>query len=194
MSGIACHLCRVRPLIATLVLLLAALSVQAQDQERKLMERLMRPNMEQEYDTRQSRFGNRSSVEQKSARSKGFLFQQKVNPGEYRSKAYGGTKTAWTGEFQQGTKQAATRGKYEMVNATRVVPVKTKETTDARESNKGAPTRDYAVRPFLKRGRSQDRLDAEGGLPKDNKPIGWTGDKLEPMTIDEVRELLNKSK
>src|SRR5690606_14521922 len=119
---------------------------------------------------------------------------QKFNAKTYRAKDYGGTKSAWTGNFRLEDKKAATTGKYEIVNVKRAIPVKSQEVSAARESDKGAATREYAgLRPFWKRGRSQDRFDSEGGTPKDDKAVGWTGD-LKPMTIDDVRELLNKNK
>ena len=44
------------------------------------------------------------------------------------------------------------------------------------------------------RGRSQDKLDKEkGGGSADSKPVGYGGD-FKVMTIDDVRELLNKNK
>jgi hypothetical protein len=183
----------VRPLLLASLFALTALPLLAQEQERKLMDRLMKPNMEQEFDTRQSRFGNRSSVKAKPARTKSFNPSQNYSAKSFRSKEYGGTKTAWSGDFRQVDKKAPTKGRYEVANATREVPVKTKDVADARESNKGAGTREYAgLRSFWKRGRSQDRFDKEGGLPQDEKPVGWTGE-LKPMTIDDVRELLNKN-
>jgi hypothetical protein len=54
-------------------------------------------------------------------------------------------------------------------------------------------TASAAGRPFLGRGRSQDRLDIEKGTPQSVKPIGYTGD-LKTLSIDDVRELLNKNK
>ncbi|MGZ5004057.1 MAG: hypothetical protein ACXWG7_00880, partial [Chthoniobacterales bacterium] len=49
----------------------------------------------------------------------------------------------------------------------------------ARDAGKSVPTSDYSgTRPFLEKGKSQKSLSAHH----------------EPLTIDEVRELLNKNK
>ena len=58
-------------------------------------------------------------------------------------------------------------------------PVATAGTRIAVKSNASAPIREYADnRPFLRKGKSQNSLHAQ--------------DK--PLTIEQVRELLNKSK
>lgn len=158
------------------------------------MDRLMRPNMEKPFDTAQAASGGGRSFGAKSARSKSFGFEQKFSAGEFRSKEFSGSKSAWMGNFKFSSKEANTRGKYEVPNAGRQVNTKTMPVVDAREGSKAMPTREFAgQRPYLKRGPSQDRFDREGTTPMDNRPVGWSG-TLQPMTIDDVRELLNKNK
>jgi hypothetical protein len=184
------HWFSVRSLIAPVLVALLSVSLHAQEQDRKLYDRITKPNMEQSFNLQNAAGGSSKSFGTKSANSKGFYFQQKANTGTFRSKEYTGTKTAWMGDFQFGTKTARTKDYATKPAATKAAPVK-----DARESGKGAPTKEYVdqQKEFTRRGRSQDRLDAEGGVPKDGKPVGWDGN-MKPMTIDEVRELLNKSK
>jgi hypothetical protein len=195
-SNRSCHQSRVRLVPLLLALLTLAAPLLAQEQEQKLWDRLNRnPQKDKEmvFDTRQASFSSSRSFNSKSANSKGFLFKQKFSAGEYRSKEYAGTKSAWSGDFKFSARQANTRGKFEVPNASRQVNTKTMDVADARESAKGMPTRDFAgQRPYLKRGASQDRLDREGPGFNDQH-IGTTSD-LRPMTIDDIRELLNKNK
>ena len=190
MRRAAWHWFFVRCLFAPVLFALLSVSLPAQEQERKLYDRIMKPDMEQSFNLQQAAGGSSKAFSPKSANSKGFYFQQKANAGTFRSKEYSGTKTAWMGDCQFSTKTARTKDDATKPAETKSAPVK-----DARESGKGAPTKEYVdqQKEFTKRGRSQDKLDAEGGVPKDGKPVGWSGD-MKPMTIDEVRELLNKSK
>ena len=185
---------RLVPLL--LVLLTLAAPLLAQEQEQKLWDRLNRnpqKNKDMAFDTRQASFSSSRSFNAKSANSKSFFFKQKPQGKEFRSKEFAGAKSAWMGDFKYSTRQANPRGKYEVPNAGRQVNTKVMEVADARESTKGMPVREFAgQRPFLKRGASQDRFDREGTNFTET-PVGWTGD-LKAMTIDDVRELLNKSK
>lgn len=185
---------RIVPLL--LLLLTLASPLLAQDQEQKLWDRLNRnpqKNKDLVFDTRQAAFSSSHVFNTKASTSKSFFFKQKTLEKGYQAKEYAGSKSAWMGDFKFSTRKANTRGKYEVPNAGRQVNTKTMEVADARESAKGMPVREFAgQRPFLKRGASQDRFDREGTNFTDT-PVGWTGD-LKAMTIDDIRELLNKNK
>lgn len=155
------------------------------------MDRLTRPNMDLTFDTRKSASSASRSFSSKSATSKSFLFKQKGLAKEYRAKNFAGSKSAWMGDFKFAARQANTRGKYEVPNATRQANTKTMEVADARESTKGMPAREFAKshRPYM--GREADKM--KKGYAPGEQPEGWSGE-LSVMTIDDVRELLNKNK
>ena len=154
-----------------------------------------KPDMERVFDLRQAGTKMDKSFNAKSANTKEFQFRQRVSMKEYQTRNFAGTKTAWQGDFKFSTKAARTTGKYAIPNSTKEADTKTMPVSDAREAGKTMATSGYerAERQYLKKGRSQDKFDKEGGVPGDNKPIGYSGD-MKPMTIDDVRELLNKSK
>jgi hypothetical protein len=185
---------RFLPLI--LALLFSGLPLFAQQQERKLEDRILKPNLDLQFNlSKSSSFGNRSAPS-KNANVREFAFTQKVAPKEFASKDFGGSKASWFSKLKFFSRNSAsTEGKYAIPNASKKADTKTLSVDDAREASKSMDTAQYAKadRPYLIRGRSQDKLDDEKGVPKDNKPLGWGG-SLTPMTIDDVRELLNKNK
>jgi hypothetical protein len=152
----------------------------AQDQERKLIDRLLRPDMELKNEAQNKKFmADRTSV-QKQANVGTFYVQQKPKP-----KQFAGTKQISSGEYRAGDfyggkSQANTTSPNQIVNAQRQIPAKS--TTDVRmvhDATRSALGGAFAgERPFLDQGKSQKFLNQ----------------KNEPLTIDEIRELLNKNK
>jgi len=124
-----------------------------------------------------------------------FYFIDRVRTKDFMARAFYGADPYWAGNFQYSTANARTTGRNVIVNATTAVDTKTSETKEARESGKVSSTRDYPFnRDFRGRGRSQDRFDKEGEKALYGAvPLGLGGD-LHPLTIDEVRALLNKNK
>jgi hypothetical protein len=165
-------------------------SVIAQEQEKTLEQRLLGKPDEKAFDLRQGSTFGRQSFVTGTARVKNFYFTQKFAPKDYDTRAYGGTKSSWFGNFKFSTREAGTKGNYEIPNATKKADTKTLPVSDARENSKTMSTTAYAKRdrPYL--GPEANRLHRT--VPA-NGQVGWTGD-LRPMTIDDVRELLNKNK
>lgn len=152
----------------------------AQDQERKLIDRLLRPDMELKNDAQDKKFvADRSSIH-KQASVGTFYVEQKS-----KAKAFTGTRELsapkyGTADFAGERRQANSTLPNEIPNAQRQIPVRL--TTDihtvhdaTRSSHSGAFA---GKRPFLDQGKSQKSLNQ----------------KNEPLTIDEIRELLNKNK
>ncbi|HEX5176349.1 MAG TPA: hypothetical protein VFV83_04925 [Chthoniobacteraceae bacterium] len=177
-------------LCLALSLTLGALA-SAQEQEKTLYERIMKPNTNKVFDLQQgSSYSGRQAFRTDKARVKDFYFTQKQSPKGYATTGFNGSKGTWFGDFHFSTKEARAKGKHEIPNATKKADTKTMPVTDARERGKS-----MAVASFEKGQRSYLGPEAERlhlALPHD-RPVGWTGD-LKPMTIDDVRTLLNKNK
>ena len=154
-------------------------SSRAQDQEEKLVDRLLRPKMELQNSAQTKKFTADRRPLSKEASVRSFYVQQKPT-----GKQFGGTRDFSAWEFNarryRGTKQSSLSSRNQMINShshyasTRAVSARTSP-----DSNRTAPDRTYAgQRPFLGKGKSQKALSQQS----------------RPMTIEEVRELLNKNK
>ncbi|MGB8353280.1 MAG: hypothetical protein WCD79_05290 [Chthoniobacteraceae bacterium] len=123
-----------------------------------------------------------------------FYFDDHVRTKEFSTHAASGVNKFWAGDVKYDAKTANLGTKTVIPNATKVYATKTSDTKTARESGKESATRAATTREYRGRGVSQDRLDREGpDALKGANPVGSNGD-LHPMTIDEVRTLLNKNK
>jgi len=171
----------VRKSLAVCVLFLAALlCARAQDQERKLVDRLLRPDMSLQNSEQKKKFiADRTSVNRKAAvgtfyvekksNSKTFSGTRKFSVREFNSRSFHGSRSA----FQHSSQQV--NG-----NSERVYPTQTaRGPRAAPQSGKKVASRAYAEnRPFLEEGKSQKSLNRQNA----------------PLTIEQVRELLNKNK
>jgi hypothetical protein len=172
----------VRKLVATSLLLLAAFSfARAQDQESKLVDRLLRPDMALQNTAQKRTFiaaGGTSINKQATVGT--FYVQEKSNPKsffrtrdfsarQYNSQSFRGTGTA------AGISSRQPIGNSQPTYSTRTA----RGPRDAQQADKKAASRDFAGnRPFLDQGKSQKALSR----------------KNPPLTIEQVRELLNKNK
>jgi hypothetical protein len=172
-----------RPLAFLLLLLASCGVLRAQVQERKLVDRLLQPDMSLGNPMQSMAYNGATTggIEPaKDANVKDFSFIQKFSAKGYDTKDYA-AKDYWQGEFQFSTKAAEVKADDagQKVFATKTVAVK-----DARESAKGyaAAGQNFATREAAERGKtSQQHLD---DIYK-NRPV---------MSIDEIRDLLNKPK
>ncbi len=129
-------------------------------------------------------FQNRSFYEGKTFNGTGtgvqlkeFYIAPRSNLKEFPTKAFSSATFAQS-DITFATKDASTKKdtRDEKTYETKAAPVKT-----ARESGKAYDTRDYAdSHQFIPDGKSQKALDQQRAQ--------------KPMTIDQVRELLNKNK
>ena len=177
--GIA-TLSAVKKVLGICLLLLPIFCAHGQDQERKLIDRIMKPNMTLENEAQSKKFvADRTSVHKK-AHVGTFNFQQKSPAKNYRGTRNFSSQQFNSQEFAQTDHAVANNvaGK-KASSSTYAEASKTKPTRTAHDQDRGQASRDYAGnRPYLEQGKSQKSLNR----------------KNKPMTIDEVRELLNKNK
>jgi hypothetical protein len=169
-----------RLLAVCLSLLAALLCARAQDQESKLVDRLLKPDMTLQNSEQNKKFvADRTSVS-KQATVGTFYVQKKSD-----SKSFSGTRDFSTRRFDSqsypGQRSASGISAQQPIGNSH--PVYATQTArgprDVAQSDKKVASRSYADnRPFLDQGKSQKSLTR----------------KNRPLTIDEVRELLNKNK
>jgi hypothetical protein len=171
-----------RPLV--FILLLASCGIlRAQEQERKMMDRIMMPDRTLGSPLQSKAYsggGNGMLEISKDANVKDYYFTRKFSLKAFDTKQFD-AKGFWQGEFQFATKPASVKADSaaEKTFATKTIPVK-----DARESGKEfqAGGESFATRESPLRGKtSQNHLDEK-----------YKG--KEQMNIDQVRDLLNKPK
>jgi hypothetical protein len=164
------------------ILLLAILcSASAQDQEKKLVDRLLKPDMSLQNDAQNKKFtGDGSASINKRANVGTFFVHKKPS-----SKSFSGTRDFSTSQFYSQTYRGG-RTASEVSSHQTVANSKASYATqtargvrDASQSGKKVGSSAYGGnRPFLVEGKSQKSLNR----------------KNEPLTIEQVRELLNKNK
>jgi hypothetical protein len=168
------HVETVRAALFTFAFLALATAGYAQEQERKLVDRLLSPDTKLSNSDQNKKFNGGTEAPTRSASTKTFYVSEKKL-----------TKT-FVADRQAPTSTFSSRS-YTAKSATvpTAPPTKGFETKKARGvstnaySAKKYATRDFAGnRPFLGQGKSQKALHAQD----------------RPLTIDEVRELLNKNK
>ena len=152
----------------------------AQDQERKLIDRLLRPDMNLKNDAQNKKFvADRTSIN-KQVNVGTYYLQQKCKPKRFtRIKELSGPECG-TADFAGGKRQATATSPNQIRNGQRQIPAgSTTYVHTVHDANRIAQSGSFAgKRPFLDKGKSQ-------------KPLNQ---KNEPLTIDEIRELLNKNK
>ncbi len=164
--------------------------------QEKRIDQIFNPyaHLTKEYNLEKSTFHGGRGFAMKGASVKEFQFDQKVSPKQFNTAAYAGTKSSWMGNFKFSANSAKTTGKYEIPNADKAAPVKEHAVKGYVDSDKKMAVRDYAgQRPYLRRGASQDLIDKNPEKAAQGGTVGWNG-TMKPMTIDDVRELLNKNK
>jgi hypothetical protein len=173
----------VRIVLTIATLCLAASPVFAQEQEGKLIDRLLRPNtalvnsaQHKKFDHTQTTQFNKPAATRsypvvRSSAGKPWTGDRAFTPQQFAAR-----------HFRAGDSAANISTRSQLTNndtmiATSAATAGTVVAAESRESP--APIRQYAgVRPFLGKGKSQKALQTQ------NKPL----------TIEQVRELLNKSK
>jgi hypothetical protein len=172
----------VRIWFAVWFILTAALCcARAQDQEKKLVDRLLKPDMALQNDAQNKKFTGDGSVSinkranvgafyvHRKPRSKDFSGTRDFSTTQFYSQTYRGGRTA----HEVSSKPTLANSKSSYANQT------ARGVRDAPQSGKKIASRAYAGnRPFLDRGTNQESLNR----------------KNEPLTIEQVRELLNKNK
>lgn len=164
-----------RPALFIFAFLAFATAGYGQEQERKLVDRLLNPDAKLSNSDQNKKFvGGSDAAPARSFSTKSYYISEKKLTKSFVADRQAPTSTFSTRNYT--TKPATLPSAPQ---------VKTFETPKAREvSPKGYPTKTYATRnfagnrPFLAQGKSQKALHQQD----------------RPLTIDEVRELLNKNK
>jgi hypothetical protein len=172
----------VRKLAGVLLILITVLcAASAQDQERKLLDRLLKPDMTLQNDAQNKKFvADGSSPINKQAKIGTFYVRQKTHSGKFSGTRDFSTTQFYSRTYQGGRKANETSSRQGIANshsayANQAAP----GVRNAPQSGKQVASRGYAgTRPFLDEGKSQKSLNQQNA----------------PLTIDQVRELLNKNK
>ena len=169
-----------KPLAISISLLTALSCLHAQDQERKLVDRLLKPDMSLQNSEQKKKFIADGTSINKKANVGSFYVEKKSS-----SKMFSGTRELSTRQFNSrsfpGSRSAPENSSQQTVGKSRLAyPTQpARGPRDAPQSDKKVASRAYADnRPFLDQGKSQKSLNRQNA----------------PLTIDQVRELLNKNK
>jgi hypothetical protein len=169
-----------KSLATCLVVLVALFCAYAQDQESKLVDRLLRPDTTLGNDAQNKQFiADGASIDkkatvgtfyvQKKSNSKSFAGTRDFSSRQFNSQSFHGTRSA------PGISSEQAIGNSRPAYATRTA----RGPRDAPQSDKKVASRSFAGnRPFLDQGKGQKSLNRQNA----------------PLTIEQVRELLNKNK
>ncbi len=137
------------------------------------------------------RAGNRAFVT-RDAQAPAFQYEDRVRVSKFETREAPVAKSSWLSKLKFWTKEAKTTGDHEVPELRRQPELKTATVKDAREGKKTASVRDLPGGDRTYLGPERAKLDRS---IDPNKPLpGWTANKLEPLTLEEVRQLLNKNK
>ena len=143
------------------------------------MDRLLKPDMSLQNSAQEKQFIPRGSTTPKQARTKEFYVRERKPEKSFFTRLFG-TKSFSTKNSRYEKMQASTATRTRIAKAD--VPYATaayRGVDAARESDQAAEVSEFSgTRPFLIQGKSQKALSQQD----------------RPLTIDEVRELLNKNK
>ena len=151
----------------------------AQEQERKLIDRLLKPDMSLQNSLQQKEFRVGGNTSSRQIRTKPFYVadrrpERRFLAGVFRTRTF----SAKSSRFQNVEAKLPSRTQIATADA-RYATAAYDHVEVARESHRRVEVADFAgTRPFLLKGKSQKALSQQD----------------RPLTIDEVRELLNKNK
>ncbi len=155
----------------------------AQQQESGLLDRIEHPDRTLKNDMADKQFSTSSSVSGKQAAVRPFIFGGSstfhTGDGTYNTRPFHNKDGFRTEAY---TTRTATTGKEGFSQKNKSFDTKAADVHEDRAANKAAPVQSYAQgeKPFLGRGTRQDTIDELRSQKN--------------MTIDQVRELLNKNK
>ena len=156
-------------------------------QDKKLLERVTgKPDMSLINPMNGKKFqGEEFSSGKKAVGPSKFLYDQKLSAQKYHSvRSFLGVKNPWFGKLVHDSRRANLWSKNSVLNADRQVSVKSAKTQKFYQADERAAGREQPVKtsPYLGRGGAQGSLDQ-------------ISDKIDKnMTIEQVRELLNKDR
>ncbi len=143
------------------------------------------------FDPRQGAVGQGQTFSTRNAPSGEFYYDQKIAPSKYETREFA-PKTSWLSKLKFWTKDANTGGTGEIPNASRQFGTKSAAVKESRDAGKTMAVRDLPGGDRVYLGPERAKLDRS---VDPTKPLpGWTGNKMEVLTLEQVRELLNKNK
>ncbi len=178
---------RFLPASLTAFLLICPLIASVSADDRKLMDRIDNPDMEKVFDASTMTYGGGTAFatkefQTKSAYVKEFYFVDRVRTKEFATNASQFSGQTASAEGQQfTTREVSENLRNAHSSSEQTYATSNYETREIREAAKVAPTEAYETRDYEGRGTRQRELDAQ------TKAKG-------NLTIDEVREILNKSR
>jgi hypothetical protein len=153
--------------------------IQAQQQESSLVDRLLRPNMELHNKAQDKKFtAGSTSVERRGTVGTFYLQPNRTeksfaNARDYSSRQYD------SHSFNSGSPTTAATQNRSANTSAQVETSTARDVRGVHDANNAITGRGYADQPeFREKGKSQKSLDRQNP----------------PLTIDQVRELLNKNK
>jgi hypothetical protein len=170
----------VRMFLAFTTLISVLATTSAQEQEGKLVDRLLRPNMSLANSAQNKQFVVTGTTVDKRVPAKSFYTPQKSLAKSFSGERAFSPKQFAVRHFRTGdsTANISTRSQLTKTDTVYAAPG-TQDIRVASESGRSVATNSFAGdRPFLGRGKSQKALSAHDT----------------PLTIEQVRELLNKNK
>jgi hypothetical protein len=161
-------------------LLTAVSSAGAQEQEHKLVERLLKPDTALQNHAQNKKFKFANASIDKRAQVGAFYVQEKSRPKSFTAVRGFGTRGFGSRSFYETDWKASASSQPAPIGARRSYATSNATSAHAaHDAEKETDTRDFAAnRPFRVEGKSQKSLSR----------------KNPPMTIEQVRELLNKNK
>ncbi len=159
----------------------------AQQNERKLLDRVTaKPDMSLINPMNDKKFnaGGFSSSKRANGPST-FVYEQKLSTEKYRDiRSFLGIKNPWFGKVVYDSNQASLWSKTLIPNADKKIPIESSETRKSHLADKKAAKREEPVKTsaYLGRGSGQGSFDLI------SEQIG------ENLTIEQVREILNKDR
>lgn len=171
------HAARVKKWFALLFL---ATSAFAQEQEQKLVDRLLKPDTALENPAQKKKFiADRTSIDKK-ANVSAFYFEDKTKAQKFSGTRDYATREASSDSFYAG-RDRSTFGTRSTSSPRTFATSTSSLVRQSRDADKRAPAREFAgQRPFLDKGKSENSVEFQR--------------KNKPMSIEDVRELLNKNK
>jgi hypothetical protein len=170
----------VRMIVASIALLAGASAISAQEQEGKLVDRILKPNMSLANSAQNKQFGAAGTFVAKPAPSKSVYIPDKVLAKSFRAPRAFSPRQFAARHFRAGDATANISARSQLMKTDTVyVASSAYGSRVAPESGSNLAVAPFAGdRPFLARGKSQKALS----------------DRDTPLTIEQVRELLNKNK
>ena len=164
--------------LATCLLLTFFSAAYAQEQENKLVSRLLKPDMSMQNTEQNKTFTADRADINKRANVSTFYLQQKSNSKRFSNTPDFATHDMKSGSFDTHRNTALLSSRSSVgTPAYSTSPAKT--SPELRDGHKKVNGEDFAGnRPYLERGKSQKSLERQNP----------------PLTVEQVRELLNKNK